>query len=71
MSAMIRSQTVVAYLRQTAPFMEIASRCRPFGTAPTRDVSKLGYEEIPRTDAWKDDNGHGQYVLRCELLRPT
>jgi hypothetical protein len=70
-SPLTYSWRITSILRQTAPFMEIASRCRPFGTAPTRDVSKSNYEEIPRTDAWKDDNGHGQYVLRCELLRPT
>jgi hypothetical protein len=63
------SWRINSILRQIAPLLETASR--PFGgKLLTRDVSRLGYEEIPRTDAWKDDNGHGEYILRCQLLRP-
>ncbi len=68
-SPFVYSWRITSILRQTTPFVETASR--PFGGKfLTRDVSKLGYEEISRTDAWKDDNGHGEYILRCELLPP-
>jgi hypothetical protein len=29
---------------------------------------RLGFEEILKTDAWYDDGGHAEYVLRCDLL---
>ena len=33
-----------------------------------RDPRRLGYDEILKTDAWHDDGGHADYILRCELL---
>jgi hypothetical protein len=33
-----------------------------------RDPSRLGHEEIRRTDAWHDDEGRADYILVCELL---
>jgi hypothetical protein len=71
-SPLVYSWRITSILRQTAPFIEVASRSGPFGgKVLTRDVSKLGYEEIPRTDAWKDDTGLGEYILRCKLLGPS
>jgi hypothetical protein len=70
-SPRIYSWRITSILRQTAPFMEIASHCRPFGgKALTRDISKSCYLDIPKTDAWKDDNGRADYILRCEPLQP-
>jgi hypothetical protein len=53
-------------LRQTAPFIETISKYG--GKLRTRDQSKLGYEKIPKTDAWHDDDGNGSYILQCDLL---
>ena len=25
------------------------------------------FKEVPRTDAWHDDDGHGHYILECDL----
>lgn len=33
-----------------------------------RDSTKLGYQEIPKTDAWQDDGGTSEYILCCDLL---
>ena len=38
------------------------------GRTLVRDAERLGYEEIDGTNAWEDDGGHAEYVLRCELL---
>jgi hypothetical protein len=59
---LVYSWRIRSILRQTAPFIEVSSGSR------MRDPSKHGYEEISRTDAWKDDDGHGEYILRCDLL---
>ncbi len=69
---LVYSWRVTSILMQTAPFIEIASRSGPFGGKVwTRDLSKSNYVEILKTDAWKDDHGRGDYILRCELLRPA
>jgi hypothetical protein len=67
---LIYSWRVVSILRQTAPFIEIipTSSYPSSRSVRVRDQSKLGYETIERTNAWEDDNGFGEYVLRCELL---
>lgn len=63
--ALIYSWQITSILRQTAPLIEvIGSR----GKTMARDVSKLGYEKITRTDAWRDDDGFAEYILRCDLL---
>ena len=36
--------------------------------ARIRDDSRESFVEVPRTDAWQDDDQHAHYVLRCELL---
>ncbi len=49
--------------QQTAPFIETH---KPFGQKVLiRDETKLGYEKLNQTDAWKDDDGHGEYILNC------
>jgi hypothetical protein len=52
--------------RQTTPLVELhePSNRKAF----VRDKNKLAYSVIPKTDAWKDDGGHGEYFLTCELL---
>jgi hypothetical protein len=47
---------------QTAPLVETAPRHFE------RDRSRWGWKEIPRTDAWNDDNGNAAYQLECALL---
>jgi hypothetical protein len=59
---LVYSWKILSILRQTAPFIETAPRYW------MRDPQRLGYEEIPRTDAWHDDGGRADYLLRCELL---
>jgi len=50
---------------ETAPFIETLD-ARGTRTM-VRDEAKSAYRDIPETDAWKDDNGDGEYVLECTL----
>ncbi len=70
--ALIYSWRISSILRQTAPFIEAIADSGPYAgqTMRSRDVSKLAYEEIAKTNAWEDDGGYGEYILRCHLL-PT
>jgi hypothetical protein len=52
--------------RQTAPFVE--HRDEEGRTLLMRDRAQLGYADIPHTDAWRDDGGHAEYLLFCDLL---
>ena len=63
---LIYSWHVLSIRRQTAPFIEIGddSGRKMRG----RDLTKFGYEEIEKTNAWSDDGGFGEYILCCELL---
>ncbi len=64
--ALIHTWTVRAVLCQTAPFVETVT---PGGQrVSARDASKLAWKEIGSTDAWNDDGGNAEYVLRCGLL---
>jgi hypothetical protein len=67
---LVYSWRINSILRQTAPFIEAVRDSGPFAgrTVQVRDGSKLGYEQISATKAWQDDDGHGEYVLRCDLL---
>lgn len=67
---LIYSWRIISILRQSAPFIETVSDHGPYtgSKVRSRDVSKQGYEQILRTDAWQDDNGYGEYILRCDLL---
>jgi hypothetical protein len=58
---MIYTWNVTQVLRQMAPFVEQGGILR-------RDPEKLGWQDVPATDAWKDDAGNAEYVLRCEVL---
>lgn len=63
---LIYSWRILSILRQTAPWLE--KKKDSGGSIRVRDQTKLQYVEINKTDAWSDDDGHGEYVLRCELL---
>jgi hypothetical protein len=67
---LVYSWRINSILRQTAPFIEAGADSGRLGGRKllVRDASKLGYEEIQRTDAWSDDHGSGEYILVCDLL---
>jgi hypothetical protein len=62
---LVYSWKILSILRQTAPFIETAADGRKIRF---RDPQRLGYEAILKTDAWKDDGGCAEYMLRCDLL---
>jgi hypothetical protein len=62
---LIYSWKIRSILRQTAPFIDTVVEGR---NVQIRDPQRLGYEEIAKTDAWNDDGGYAEYLLRCELL---
>lgn len=33
-----------------------------------RDESRTSYQPVPRTDAWHDADGHGEYILECTRI---
>jgi hypothetical protein len=57
---LVYSWKIRSIFAQTAPFIETVDEAR--------EPQRLGYKEILRTDAWNDDGGHADYVLRCDLL---
>src|SRR5215469_1147777 len=59
--AMVYTWNIRTIGRETAPFVV-------HGNAWVRDESLRRRVDVRATDAWTDDNGHGDYVLRCELL---
>lgn len=64
--ALVYSWKVSSIQQQTAPFVEIHE---PSGqNVLIRDQKKLGYGTIEKTNAWNDDEGHGEYVLNCTRL---
>jgi hypothetical protein len=63
--SLVYSWKILSIHRQTAPFIEAVAEGRK---VRYRDRQRLGYQEILKTDAWKDDGGHAEYVLRCDLL---
>jgi hypothetical protein len=67
---LVYSWKILSILRQTAPFIETVAEAGPLigRTVRVRDPERLGYEELLKTDAWKDDGGYAEYLLRCELL---
>jgi hypothetical protein len=62
MPPLIYTWRVAEIRRQTAPFVPVGPRML------ARDPSKLGWETIEHTNAWVDDGGSADYLLRCELL---
>ncbi len=61
MPALVHSWELLRIRRQTAPFVEVAPR------RFQRDASRWGWEEIRRTNAWRDDDGNAGYLLDCRL----
>jgi hypothetical protein len=66
MPPMIYSWTINSIHRQTAPF--IKTRDESGRQVLSRDQTKLGYKAIAKTDAWKDDKGNAEYILKCTKL---
>lgn len=64
----IYSWDVTGIWRQTAPY--IPARIPGVGNAMVRDPDRLGWAWLDKTDAWADDNGSAEYLLRCRV-RPT
>jgi hypothetical protein len=62
---LVYSWKILSILRQTSPFIDTLAEGHKIRI---RDPQRLGYEEILKTDAWKDDAGHAEYLLRCDLL---
>jgi hypothetical protein len=62
---LVYSWKILSILKQTAPFIETVAEGRKLRI---RDTQRLGYEEILKTDAWHDDGGYAEYLLRCDLL---
>ena len=64
--ALVYSWKIDSIQQQTAPFLETRE---PSGQKVlVRDKKKLGYKTVEKTDARKDDDGHGEYVLSCTRL---
>jgi hypothetical protein len=63
---LVYSWKILSIFRQTAPFIDTVADGQKIRM---RDPQRFGYAEIPRTDAWNDDGGYAEYVLRCELLQ--
>lgn len=54
--------TITGIWRQTAPHI-----LDPSGKMYVRDPARLGYASLEQTDAWHDDGGRADYLLRCRL----
>jgi hypothetical protein len=62
---LIYSWKILSIQRLTGPCIEQEVN----GTKlSVRDPAHVGFEEILKTDAWKDDGGVANYLLHCELL---
>jgi hypothetical protein len=66
MPPLIYEWIVREILMQTAPFVE--TRDHRGTRFLVRDESKSAYRQIEQTNAWTDDNGLAEYILRSELL---
>ncbi|MDB6018003.1 MAG: hypothetical protein JWR19_2492 [Pedosphaera sp.] len=66
MPPLIYSWVINSIGQQTAPFIETHEPVEH--KVMIRDENKLGYKGISKTDAWKDDNENGAYVLNCTRL---
>jgi hypothetical protein len=66
MQPMIYSWKINSILRQTAPFIE--TKDASGWNVSLRDERKLGYITILKTDAWGDDKGNAEYILKCTKL---
>jgi hypothetical protein len=51
--------------RQVAPY--IPDPRSPIMKLMMRDPERLGYKALDRTDAWSDDDGRADYLIRCRI----
>lgn len=58
---MIYTWDVREIWRETAPFIESDH-------GRLRDEAKSARISLPRTDAWRDDEGNGDYVFVCDMV---
>jgi hypothetical protein len=58
----VYSWIVTGIWRETAPFVP-----DPRDNVLVRDPARRGLTPVERTNAWTDDSGHAEYVLRCRL----
>lgn len=56
--------TISGIWRQTAPFIPDAAKGPRW---VKRDPDRLGWGWLDRTDAWSDDDGHAEHLLRCSI----
>jgi len=62
---LIRQWNIKQIQVETAPFVETVDDC---GTKMlVRDQSKSSFRSVEQTDAWKDDDGNADYILKCHL----
>jgi hypothetical protein len=50
-------------------FLETTPRIEEKPRYFVRDKNRFSEVSIQKTDAWKDDEGHGDYVLECEKIQ--
>jgi hypothetical protein len=62
---LIYAWNIEEVLIETAPFLETQND--KGGKVLTRDESKSLLKSIPGTNAWNDDNGNAEYILKCKL----
>jgi len=55
--------SITGIWRQTAPFILDPN----WRNSYIRDPARLGYAQLDRTDAWHDDDGHAEYLMRARL----
>jgi hypothetical protein len=66
MKPLVYSWKINSIRQQIAPLIETY---KPSGQKVLiRDETKLDYKKLGKTDAWKDDGGHGGYILNCSHL---
>lgn len=49
-------------------FMETTPWIEKPGKILTRDIEKESFKEVTETNAWIDDNGNANYILKCLLI---
>jgi hypothetical protein len=72
--AAVHTWTITGIWLQTAPFVAASAEDLKrypavgiSGNLLVRDSKRLGWSSLERTDAWADDDGHAEYLLRCRL----
>ena len=66
MPALIYSFRVDKILLETTPWLTKSGEFG--GEIMQRDERRESYREVPRTNAWNDDNGNAHYILSCSEL---